>query len=62
MLSEIGGFRFETDVMSYSAAMSACEKGYRWEQALSLFPEVRCYWLELDVISYNAAMSACEKG
>ena len=49
-------------MISYSATISACEKGERWEQALSLLPEVRRSWLGPDVISYNAATSACEKG
>ena len=37
-----------SDADSYSAAMSACEKGEQWQGT--------------DVISYSAAMSACEKG
>ena len=50
------------DVISFSAAISACEKGGRWEQALSLLKEMLDAGVALDVISFSAAMSACEKG
>jgi len=49
-------------VSSYSSAISACEKGQQWEQALNLLPEMRRSWLEPNVISYSSAISACEKG
>ncbi|CAE8626802.1 unnamed protein product [Polarella glacialis] len=48
--------------ITYSAAISACEKGGQWQQALnllSLMPEARVVPNE---ITYNAAISACEKG
>ena len=46
---------------SYSAAISACEKGQRWEVVLDLLNECKT-WTTPDTISYNAAISACEKG
>ena len=49
-------------VISYNSTISACEKGQQWEQAVSLLPEMRSYWLEPDVISYSSLISACEKG
>ena len=52
----------EPDVISYSAAISACEKGLQCEEALSLLPKMRNSWQEPNVISYNVAISACEKG
>ena len=48
--------------ISYNSAISACEKGHQWEQALSTLQDMRLPQLEPDVISYSAAISACEKG
>ena len=45
------------DVMSFSAAISACEKGAQWERAVSLLNDPSS-----DVIRFNAAIWACEKG
>ena len=49
-------------VISYSAAISACEKGAQWERALTLFQAMPKAKIPSDVISCNAAISACEKG
>ena len=49
------------DTTSYSAAISACEKGKHWEVALELLKECRT-WTTANTISYSAAISACEKG
>ncbi len=49
------------DVISYSAAISACEKGAQPEQALQLLPGMQQQSVEPDVISYSSAISACEK-
>ena len=37
------------------------EKGGRWEIALDLLNECKC-WSTPNTVSYNATMSACEKG
>ncbi|CAK0902491.1 unnamed protein product, partial [Prorocentrum cordatum] len=47
---------------SYSAGISACEKGEQWQGALALLSEMWEAGLEPDVISYSALISACEKG
>ena len=47
------------NVISYHAAISACEKGARPEQALQL-REILRRRVGPNVISYNAAISACE--
>ena len=52
----------EPDVISYNSAISACEKGQQWEQALRLLLEMRSSRLEPNVMSYNSAISACSKG
>ena len=50
------------DVISYSAAISACEKGQQPQQALQLLLDMRLKGLLPNVISYSATISACEKG
>ncbi|CAE8623607.1 unnamed protein product [Polarella glacialis] len=48
------------DIVSYSAALSGCEKGKQWEKALSLLVEMREQGLPLETIAFSAAISACE--
>ena len=50
------------DVITYNAAISACEKGRQWKRALELLEEMANRGLEPNVITYSAAISACEKG
>ncbi len=45
------------NVISYHAAISAGEKGARFEQALQLLREMQRQSVEPDVISYDAAIS-----
>ena len=47
--------------MGYNAAISACEKGGRWEITLELLNGCMT-WSTPDTISYSAAISACENG
>ena len=49
-------------LVSFSAGISACEKGEQWQWALALLSEMmREAKLEANVISYNAGISACDK-
>ena len=50
------------DAISYSAAISACEKAGQWQQALLVLDDVERSSLELDIILCNAALSSCAKG
>jgi pentatricopeptide repeat domain-containing protein 1 len=50
------------NVFSYSAAISACEKGSQWENALELLREMDKCGITPNVVSYNATISAFEKG
>ena len=50
------------NVISYTAAMSACEKGGQWQRALEVLEGMPQRAQKPDVISYTAAMSACDKG
>jgi pentatricopeptide repeat protein len=36
----MGKLGIKLDVVSYSAAFSACEKGGQWEQSMQLFGEM----------------------
>ena len=49
-------------MITYNAAISACEKGQKPQQALQLLLELPLRGLLPDVITYSAAISACEKG
>ena len=50
------------DAISFSAAISACEKAMQWQQALLVLGDVEHSLLELDIILCNAALSSCAKG
>ena len=52
----------ELDLILYSAAISACERGGLWKRALQLLDEMQHRGIEPNVISFSAAISACEKG
>ena len=52
-------------MITYSAIISACEKGQLWLAALEILRQERQGRqgrLESEVITYNASISACEKG
>jgi len=50
--------QLEPGVISYSAAISACEKAQECGQALGLMRELQCSHLKPNVISYSATISA----
>mgnify|MGYP002176495480 CR=1 FL=1 len=54
--------KMQYDVISYSAAISACEKGGQWQHALALLQTMCDERVWPDTTSYSAAISACEKG
>merc|ERR1712136_595237 len=56
----MGGLR--PNVISCSAAITACEKSGQWERALCLFQEMLRQGLQPDIVSYSVTISACEKG
>ena len=57
LLDEMPQRRLDPDVISFSAAISACEKSEQWEKALELLDEMQQRKLEPDVISFSAAIS-----
>jgi pentatricopeptide repeat protein len=51
----------QPNVISYNAAITACEKGMQWEKALELFEQAERDGVKRDTCTFNAAISACEK-
>ncbi|CAJ1401389.1 unnamed protein product [Effrenium voratum] len=54
--------RHQPNIVSYGAAVSACEKGAQWQIALALLQELAAGSLRPNLLVCNAAISACEKG
>ena len=54
--------KVDKDVITYSAAISAFEKGRRWQLALELFRKMALVKIKKDVVAYGSVSSACEKG
>jgi pentatricopeptide repeat domain-containing protein 1 len=52
----------QSNVTSFNAAISACEKDGKWKRALSLLDELRERGAVPDLFSAIAAISACQKG
>eukprot|EP00434_Breviolum_minutum_P017872 symbB.v1.2.015768.t1/scaffold1181.1/size133410/4 len=50
------------DVISYSALISACEKGSQWPTALELFRSMKFSTLAPNKYSFSAAIISCQKG
>ena len=49
-------------MITYSAQISACEKGQQPERALELFKALQRQGMVTSVITHNALISACEEG
>ena len=49
------------NVISYSASITACEKGAMWQEALSLFHQMQHVAISPNLHSYNSTISSCEK-
>jgi len=47
------------EVVTYSAAISACEKGQQHQQALHLLRAMQRHAIVPDAIAYSAAVSTC---
>ena len=62
MLREMREAGAKSNVISFNAAISACEKGRTWEKAPALLSEMREACTKRSVITFIAAISACEKG
>eukprot|EP00913_Durusdinium_trenchii_P024301 g22815.t1 len=62
----IKGFMWQSSVppnlVTFGAAVSACEKAGEWTKALQLMEALESTRLHGDVVLYSAAISSCEKG
>jgi len=54
--------QLQGNIITYSAAISACGRGQEWQHALRLLAQLWDWHLEANVITYNAGITACEKG
>ena len=54
--------KIQFDTISYTAAISACERDVQWRCSLDLIRDMRQRWTEADVAVYNAAMNIRGKG
>ena len=52
----------QPDVITYSALITACEKGGMAERALQVFDKMLQQGLQPDVITYSALIHACKRG
>jgi len=50
------------NVITYSASISACEKGKQPQFAVEMLHAMQRQDVVPDIITYNALISACEKG
>merc|ERR1712137_997747 len=54
------GGELRPDDISYNAAIFACCRAGRWEQAVILLKEMQGCAIPLDTIGYSATVDACE--
>jgi len=50
------------DVITYSALISACDKGKQPERALEFMDAMQLQGVVINLITYNSLISSCEKG
>ena len=62
VLSTMVEHQAQKDAITYSAAISACEKGNEWEKALVLFASIHQAKLQIGTTVSSATISACGKG
>ena len=55
LLLAMDSCQLRADAVALGAAITSCERGSRWEEALQLLS-----FSKLDVVCCNAALSACE--
>ena len=62
MLPTAHSYDVVLDVITYNAAISVCEKGEQWQQALGLLATTQNLMCSFNVITYNAAIVPVRKG
>ena len=58
----MGRALIEPNTVTYSSAISACEKDANWQRALHLLTPMGRTAIEPNTITYNSAIIACENG
>ena len=58
----VQGERGQRNTITYSAAISAGEKGWQMQQLLMLFESMRGERVQRNSVTYKAAISVCENG
>eukprot|EP00439_Symbiodinium_sp_Y106_P033200 s3764_g3.t6 len=61
LIFEMSQIHVERDIVTYSAGISACEKGLQWQRAVGLFAELLQSAQLPDIMAFNAAINACKK-
>ncbi|CAJ1431933.1 unnamed protein product [Effrenium voratum] len=54
--------KVQANDVSFSATISACEKGGQWQQALALFRAMPAAQVQANIYSFSATISACGRG
>ncbi|CAE7838544.1 EMB2654 [Symbiodinium sp. CCMP2592] len=52
---------FSLNTLCFNAAITACEKGQQWVQALAVLDALMAVGVPADTVSFSGAISACEK-
>ena len=55
-------FAIRAERHAYSAAISTCEKGFPWHEALEILSEMQGHRLEPSIATCSAAISTFEQG
>ena len=59
VLSAFETHGLQPDLITFNAAMAACEKGSQWQLCFSILAEIQAVSLVANLITYNAALTAC---
>ena len=59
VLSAFESHGLQPDLITFNAAMAACEKGSQWRLCFSILAEIQKVSLVANLITYNAALTAC---
>ena len=52
----------QADVISFTSALSSCEKEHLWQQALSLMDAMQCQRIQPNAVTLSVACHAFERG
>lgn len=61
-LYEMAGHAVAPNLITYNAAINACEEGLQWDRALTLLQVMASSKVTADVISYSSCIAACGQG